>query len=262
MHQIAGGFDEADHAFASAQELFKSLDPPQPQQVAEALRARSLLALERGNMTQAARFSELCLRMVQTSAPEASILPELLADRAGLLLREGKRSEAMQSAEEALEAAEGIWEPEDPRLPHLLCGVAALYLETDNPGETPADTLLTRALGMNTELFGRDHPAVATVLLLLGQLYIRTQEYDRAVAMLNRALGIRLAQGNDFIYDIANAKNTLAVALIGRGDFEDADQLLEEALDGLASMGHEADPLRDLIKNNVERVQASAADNT
>lgn len=89
-----------------------------------------------------------------------------------------------------------------------------------------AETLFRDALALHRELYGNEHPTVATGLNDLGAtLYLRG-EFDGAEAFLRQALNLRRRLLGDDHPDVANTLSTLGVLLSvqdrgGQGDAQD-----------------------------------------
>ena len=96
-------------------------------------------------------------------------------------------------------------------------------------GEAEAETLLTEALAISEELFGRQHAALAPVLNELGRLYFHRSQYARAGEVVQRLVGIARAKGEETA-DVATALAGLAVVKRKLGDNASAEALYRDAL--------------------------------
>lgn len=249
LYEARGALTDAHEAFDAARALAAQMQPATPEKVVLALRASALLFAREGNLSMAERTLERCLRTLPGQSP---LMPELLADQAGFQLRAGRSAEARRSGEAALALAEELWEPEDPRLPQLLAGVAAMALASDEGPDESTKELLYRALAMNTELWGDDHPEVASTLLLLGQAHLRLQQVEPAVALLRRARRLREHHGASPV-EIANVEGALGTALLTGGDVQEARAVFEKALTRLPTGDEGAEALRETIRRQLER---------
>lgn len=107
---------------------------------------------------------------------------------------------------------------------------AALYLRTRGELRT-AEILYERALAINQEVLGPEHPDTARSLRELGGLLAERGDLPAAAPLLSRAVAVQeRALGPDHP-DVANSLNDLAYVLRGRGEPELARGLLERALD-------------------------------
>jgi TonB family protein len=96
-------------------------------------------------------------------------------------------------------------------------------------GEAEAELLLTEALTISQELFGREHAALAPLLNELGRLHIHRSQYAGAADILERLLAIARAKGDENV-DVATALAGLAVVKRKLGDDESAETLYRDAL--------------------------------
>ena len=96
-------------------------------------------------------------------------------------------------------------------------------------GEAEAELLLTEALAISQELFGREHAALAPLLNELGRLHIHRSQYEGAADVLERLLAIARAKGEENV-DVATALAGLAVVKRKLGDDATAEALYRDAL--------------------------------
>src|SRR6185436_5763656 len=64
-------------------------------------------------------------------------------------------------------------------------------------GEAEAEALLSEALSISEELFGREHAALAPLLNELSRLHVQRSQYARAQDVLERLLAIARAKGEE-----------------------------------------------------------------
>jgi TonB family protein len=96
-------------------------------------------------------------------------------------------------------------------------------------GEAEAEPLLTEALAISEELFGREHAALAPVLSELSRLHIHRSQHARAEAVLERLLAIARGKSEENA-DVATALAGLAVVKRKLGDDGSAEALFRDAL--------------------------------
>jgi TonB family protein len=96
-------------------------------------------------------------------------------------------------------------------------------------GEAEAESLLTEALAISEELFGRENAAVAPLLNELGRLHIHRSQFARAAEVLERLLAIARAKGEENA-DVATVLAGLAVVKRKLGDDASAETLYRDAL--------------------------------
>ncbi len=110
----------------------------------------------------------------------------------------------------------------------LFATLGTLYHQLGEFGR--ADSLLALALMRRTELFGADHPDVASSRVALGLLRIDEAELDAAEQLIRAALEAsrnRLAADHP---DVLAARTALARVYQNRGDYDEAIALYEEAV--------------------------------
>src|SRR6478672_7728953 len=71
-------------------------------------------------------------------------------------------------------------------------------------GEAEAEKLLTEALAISEELFGREHAALAPLLNELSRLHVHRSQYAGAADVLERLLAIARVKGEENV-DVATA---------------------------------------------------------
>jgi TonB family protein len=96
-------------------------------------------------------------------------------------------------------------------------------------GEAEAEPLLTEALAISEELFGRDHAALVPLLNELGRLHIHRSQHERAEDVLERLLAIARGKSEENA-DVATALAGLAVVKRKLGDDASAEALFRDAL--------------------------------
>ena len=96
-------------------------------------------------------------------------------------------------------------------------------------GEAEAEQLLTEALAISEELFGREHAALAPLLNELSRLHVRRAHPARAEDVLKRLLAIVRVKGEENV-DVAIALSGLAFVKRKLGDNASAEALYRDAL--------------------------------
>lgn len=108
---------------------------------------------------------------------------------------------------------------------------AAIYLRNDGKYEQ-AEPLFERALALQEQQLGADHPGTTQTLTHLAICYRDQGKYDRAESLYQRALTIRERHpevGPDHP-DTADSLNNLALAYYDQGKYEQAESLYQRAL--------------------------------
>ncbi len=96
-------------------------------------------------------------------------------------------------------------------------------------GEAEAEPLLTEALTITEELFGREDGALVPLLNELSRLHIHRSQYARAEEVLERLLAIARGKSEENA-DVATALAGLAVVRRKLGDDASAEALFRDAL--------------------------------
>jgi len=96
-------------------------------------------------------------------------------------------------------------------------------------GEAEAEQLLTEALAISEELFGRENAALVPLLNELGRLHIHRSQHERAEDVLERLLAIARGKSEENA-DVATALAGLAVVKRKLGDDASAEALFRDAL--------------------------------
>ncbi len=96
-------------------------------------------------------------------------------------------------------------------------------------GEAEAEPLLTEALAISEELFGREDAALAPLLTELSRLHIHRSQHARAEEVLERLLAIARGKSEENA-DVATALAGLAVVKRKLGDDAAAEALFRDAL--------------------------------
>src|SRR4029078_7031976 len=96
-------------------------------------------------------------------------------------------------------------------------------------GDAEAEVLLTEALAISEELFGREHAALAPLLNELGRLHIHRSQHARAEDVLKRLLAIARGKSEESA-DVATVLAGLAVVKRKLGDDASAEALFRDAL--------------------------------
>jgi TonB family protein len=149
-------------------------------------------------------------------------------DAARTVLAKGDEPAAAESLHSAIVVARS-----DPSLRRELASalfhLGKLSRKFGRAGEAEAEPLLTEALAISEELFGREHAALAPLLNELGRLHIHRSQYAGAADVLERLLAIARAKGEENA-DVATALAGLAVVKRKLGDDASAETLYRDAL--------------------------------
>lgn len=193
------------------------------------------LALE-GRYAEARPLAErgLAMRRAIHGGDHRSVA-ESLALLARIQLATGQAATAESTAREAIAVWERVVDPGHPT-GALLRTLLAATLRVQGRLE-PAGELLARALADVRAELRRGHPAIADVLVELGQLEL-ARAPARAADPLREAFEIRRAGLGPNHWRTAQAESLFGAALVARGETDQGERLAREGWTGLrATLG-------------------------
>ena len=94
-----------------------------------------------------------------------------------------------------------------------------------------AKELHKKALAISTNVFGEDHPNVATSYNNLASVYYRLAEYNKAKELHEKALMIRKNNFGEDHADVAKSYSTLAPVYYSMGEYNQAKELHKKSPD-------------------------------
>jgi serine/threonine protein kinase len=191
-------------------DLFRSASP----EVARGETITARMLLDRG-----------ALRIDKELAAEPTIRASLLGTIAQAYRSLGLFAQAQDLAEHTLALDRntlGESNPETMKTVELLA-----ELRRDKGQYAEAEPLLKKVIESKKAAFGPASPEVARVMGELGECYYWESKDDAAIALLRQTLAIDRKNGPDYG---APTRNYLALALERKGEFDQARQLLEEAV--------------------------------
>jgi len=97
-------------------------------------------------------------------------------------------------------------------------------------------SLLEKALKMNKQVQGDDHPSNCAVLTAMSHVHLRQKDFDSAVALLFQAWELAQAKFGDNSEQVGDAFLELAAAHLKKKDFEKAIDFQAKALALLQSL--------------------------
>ncbi len=145
-----------------------------------------------------------------------STLPTLLADRATLLSKQGRNSEARLDYERALSLyheTEGDVHPDVARVMGMLATITRVE---GNPEKALAE--LEAVLAMERQIFTHDHPDIANTLALMGQTTLDLGNYAQGETWLRESLAMheRLGQSDHKSEAMSRVKLSRALNVLGK----------------------------------------------
>ena len=168
-----------------------------------------------------------------------------LSAQVSTLSQQGRYPEATEAAKKAVQMAEAIFEPDDPRLSVSLSDLAEMYRVTNQPAK--AEPLHKRALAIRQKAFGPRHPAVAESLSALGRLYAGQRNYAKAQSLYEQALAIDEATFGKDHFTVANDVLLLAELQAAKGDDAAAVPFYKRVLTILENPASGSNP-RDIVE--------------
>ena|GEM_PF-5833597 len=141
--------------------------------------------------------------------------------------REGKYSEAIPLAEQALAIRQRILGQQHRDVASSLNNLARLYKSQGRYEE--AEPLYRQALEMRKQLLGQQHRDVASSLNNLAGLYESQGRYEEAIPLAEQALAIRQRILGQQHRDVASSLNNLAGLYKSQGRYEEAEPLYRQA---------------------------------
>ena len=197
-----------------------------------------------GVITPLPTVGQTTISQQQESGQEQLAKAKQLTQQVIELYKQGKYSEAIPLAKEALRIRQQVLGEEHPSVATSLHNLAALYNSMRRYKD--AEPLYTEALEMYRRFLGKEHPDVALSLNNLGSLYNSMGRYEQAEPLLTEALAMRRRLlGNEHPY-VATSLNNLASLHHSRGKIELALEFLEAGL--------------DIQEHNLERYLVSGAE--
>jgi CHAT domain-containing protein/Tfp pilus assembly protein PilF len=142
--------------------------------------------------------------------------------------KQGKYSDAIPVAEEALRVAESTFEPQHPNVATSLNNLALLYDKQGRYGQ--AEPLYKRALTITEKAVGLEHPAVGIALNNLALLYDNQGRYAEAEPLYKRTLTILEKKFGPEDPNVATSLNNLAALYREQGRYAEAEPLFKRAL--------------------------------
>ena len=187
----------------------------------------SLLSV--GLITPLPTLGQTTIAQQQESAQAQLAKAEQLSQQAWVLKEQGKYSEAISLAQEALRIRQEVLGEEHPDVANSLNNLALLYQLMGRYQQ--AEPLYNQALEMDRRLLGEEHPDVAETLNNLALLYYFMGRYSEAEPLLNQGLEMRRRLLGKEHPDLAESLNYLALLYQSMGRYEQAEPLLTQSLE-------------------------------
>jgi len=166
----------------------------------------------------------------------------------------------------ALEIAEAIFEPEDPRSISSLVNLSQWQKAVGNPLE--ALRLMERALATQESVLDPRHDDLMGPLGLLASLNVQLERFEAAADLYRRALDLRRNRMGDYHPQTLSVIAELAPVLESIGDAEGAELLYQEAIISWSELlgvhGRVADAIDnygEFLRRQGREKEAAQADN-
>jgi len=228
-------FSEADSVLARAEQMCLSREEASCGTVS---RARGILAVERGQLTEARRFFQQSLSFARSHTDrflEATALSNL-----GLIaVAEENFDEAKDQADAAYETAVSINAARVALVAQGNSGWAS-YRLGDFERALPAFQQVEQRAAQLGDVFDQENE-----LTNLGYIYMDQRQFDLAAQNFQQAL--KLAEGIKAKEDIYNALRVLARLELQVGDPDKASQYADRALSIARESGNHADELYPMV---------------
>jgi serine/threonine-protein kinase len=228
IYQKLGKLDKADPLLSSALERRRAIYGPDNAEVGNSLIDLGLLRLDQGKTPDAERFVRDGLAMDRRHLPAqdpavaraTSALGQVLADK-------GPYEEAIKTLDEAvrLQSAQNAVSIDLADSVRALGAAHYLLGHLDT-----ADSLYNRALAMDRQLYGTNHPRVADDMVSLGEVQHDRTDDANAERYYRKALSINQSWYGKEHPRIALSMAAVAQSLIYQQRYEEAAVLLRDAV--------------------------------
>ena len=172
-----------------------------------------------------------------------------LNQRLDQLMSDGKFSEALPLAREAVDITETVTGPFQPDTAAALNILGSVYLQTGD--YIHAEPILQRCLSVADKVFPPAHSAVASALNNLAMLYLDKGEYSTAEPLMQRSLKIKESTLGPDSLETVNALNNLGSLYEEMGEYSKARSLLQRGLQTIDKIQAGEDPLAAKILVNL-----------
>ncbi|MBN1586690.1 MAG: tetratricopeptide repeat protein [Candidatus Omnitrophica bacterium] len=121
-----------------------------------------------------------------------------------------------------------------------------------NAGEyRQSEIYRTKALLLEEQVYGKDHPVVAASLNILADLYQKQHRHEDAELLLERAIGIMARSSGPDHPNVAVSLGLLAECYLAQGEFQDAERLYARILKIFEAAYGADDPRIVTVKNQL-----------
>jgi serine/threonine-protein kinase len=226
--------DESQEMFQQAVEIFRETSGPRSSDTAKALSSLGAVHWAKGDLAEAEIAQREALAICrEVAGAGSSEVAEILGNLCSVLLARGKLDETEAGLTEALEIQRAKLGTEHPLVAKSLDTLAGVL---KRKGEFErAERLYLQALAMESKLLGAGHPDLAVTQKNLAVFYRERGDLAAAEQQLRACLGIREESFPPTDWRVYVTQIELAEVLALRGRWDDAEGLVEQALDSARS---------------------------
>ncbi len=170
-----------------------------------------------------------------------------LSEQVNQLRHQGRTSEAIPFAQEAVHVAETTFGSDNPRVAVSLSVLG--LLEKDQEKFADAEAIYRRALSISLKAEGQESSNVATILNDIADLYRLQSRYADAEKLFQQALAIHQKTLGPDDPAVAGDANNLAIVYASEGKYADAEPLYRRAIaiDEKAQNPEESGVAREIV---------------
>jgi len=144
------------------------------------------------------------------------------------MIGDSERAEGyLQDALDMFTELEG---PESRKISEALSNLGVVYTSGDAADLVVAESVTSKALSMQRQILGNDHPFVASNLNNLGALEYDLGNYEAAQQLLEEAIALRRVLYGDKYAGLANSMNKLSQVLRELGQLDESERLIRDAI--------------------------------
>ena len=238
----AGKLDEADGLLLGAlAALRKSLPANHPDTIA-AVNDLAILRDRQGNLEEAAALADEALTATRAQFGDRHYRTAVAMTNAAISLQKGKRyDEALDLHQQALAIERSLYGERHKYVEESLLAISRIHYDRGEYDQ--ALDYAEQGLAILADLQGPEDPALAYPERAIGMILRAAGRPAEAEPRLRRSLALLRRAYPQGHFQIPRAQVLLGACLTVLGRFEEAEQLLLEGRQGLASFRPETDPM-------------------
>jgi len=229
--------DSAGRLAARAYELAAGIAPRTPESAMVILETARAALPDQQDSAKAARLAAVqTLRLYPERRDELAVALQDVAHDGG--------DSALKFQEEALAIRRELFGEWHTAVAASLNDLAMIYDE-EEPGA--GDSLMLRAIEIDRDLLGRDHPTTLSILNNYAWMKVEHDDFEGAIPLFREVLEARERTLPDERWPLAYPLHGLGTTLMQAGYHEEAEQVLRRTIDVLTEDPDSADRLAYLI---------------